>query len=449
ENINERGVPLFNDPLSYGGRVHLFPPVFYYLVSFFDFVGLNLAAKIISNLFFSLIVFAVYLISFQITNHRLISVMTSFFSSFIPLLFGSINEISIYSSVLLLTFFAVYFIININNNTHLNLAMFFLVLLVFTHSSAFLLIVGLLLFLLLLKLESFDANKREQELILFVTFLALWFNFIVYKNALLIHGPLVIWQNIPLQVLTNYFFNLNIIQSIYYIGLIPVILGIYAMYYALFESKKRTLLLLISLFLSILTLLLLKLISFRIGLIFLGLILVILSSHSLKLIYSYIKKTKMPAMADWFLLVIFILFCLTAVMPSFNLAFSSLENTPSVAEINALVWLNKNTANDSVILARPEEGYLINYFAKRKNVLDQDYLLVKDAQQRYDDVQSIFSLRLKTEVIRKLNYYDVNYIYFSEKFSREKNLYYVDDDCFDLVYNESVKIYYVRCKLNE
>jgi len=125
ENINERGVPLFNDPLSYGGRVHLFPPVFYYLVSFFDFVGLNLAAKIISNLFFSLIVFAVYLISFQITNHRLISVMTSFFSSFIPLLFGSINEISIYSSVLLLTFFAVYFIININNNTHLNLAMFF------------------------------------------------------------------------------------------------------------------------------------------------------------------------------------------------------------------------------------------------------------------------------------------------------------------------------------
>ncbi|MBC8501422.1 MAG: hypothetical protein H8D38_06695 [DPANN group archaeon] len=447
ENINERALPLFEDPLSYGGRTHLFPPVFYYLVSLFSFFGIDIAAKIIPNLLSSLIVIVVYLISFHITKHRLISLLTAFFSGFIPILFVTINDISIYSLVLLLILSVIYFIMKIGDSSYMKPTLFFLVILVFSHSSSFLLIVGLLLFLLLLKIESLEIDKKEIELILFASFLVLWFNFIVYKKAFLIHGPFVIWQNIPLQILTNYFFDLNIIQSIYYVGIVPVVLGIYAIYHVLFKVKRRSVFLLVSMFLSILVLLWLKLIRFKTGLIFLSLMLVLLSGYSIKLFYSYLMKTKIHNSANWFLFGVFVVFFLTAVIPSFNLAFSSLNKVPSHSEIKAMNWLEQNTDKDSVVLSRLEEGYLINYFANRKSVIDQDFLLVNDAQQRYEDVQSVFSLRLKTEAVRRLNKYDVDYLYFSGKFGDETKLYYTDKDCFELVYNESVEIYRVHCTI--
>ncbi|NQU98311.1 hypothetical protein HQ533_02500 [Candidatus Woesearchaeota archaeon] len=447
ENINQEGFPLFDDPLSYGGRTHLFPPLFYYLVAFFSFLGTGLAAKIIPNLLSSLVVVAVYLISYHITKLRSVSLISSFFSGFIPIFFVTINDLSVYSLVVLVMLFALYFIMRIEENLYLKLSLLFIVILVFSHASAFLLIAGLLLFLLLLRVESLEVGKKETELILFTSFLVLWFNFIIYKKAFLIHGPLVIWRNIPLQILTNYFFDLNIIQSIYYVGIVPIVFGIYAIYHVLFITKRRSVFMVLSMFLSILLLLWLKLVEFKIGLIFLSLMLVLLSSHSIKLLYSYFRKTKAPHSAKWFLVGVCLVFVLTAVIPSFNLALSSLKAVPSDSELKAMEWLKDNTGTNDVVLARLEEGYMINYFANRKTVIDQDFLLVEDSQQRYEDVQSVFSLRLKTEAVRRLNKYGVDYLYFSGKFGTEEKIYYTDPDCFDLAFNESIKIYRVHCSI--
>ena len=167
----------------------------------------------------------------------------------------------------------------------------------------------------------------------------------------------------------------------------------------------------------------------------------------MKLIYSYFKKTKFSRSGKWVLLGIFILFCLSSVIPSVNLALNSVESVPSDYELEALDWLLNNTDNSSIILARVEEGYMINHFAKRKTVIDEDFLLITDAQQRYEDVQSVFSLHLKTEALRRLMKYDVDYIYFSGKFGDEEKLHYVDEDCFDMVFNKSVKIYKVGCTI--
>ena len=155
----------------------------------------------------------------------------------------------------------------------------------------------------------------------------------------------------------------------------------------------------------------------------------------------------MPNSANWFIFALFSVFILTAVIPSFNLGASSVSNTPSDADLKAMDWIKQNTDENAVILARLEEGYALNYFSDRKTVIDQDFLLVEDAQQRYDDVQSVFSLRLKSEAVRRLNKYDVNYIYFSGKFGEEEKLYYVDKDCFDEVYDDKIKIYRVHCSI--
>jgi len=445
ESINDNLLPQFNDKLSFGGRTHLFTPLFYYLMALLDFIPAY--EKVIPALLFALSVIPVYLISFQFTKKRDISLMAAFFSSFIPVAFSLVNDVSVYSLLLLITLFTIYFVSRINEEKYLYLSIGSLVLLVLAHSSSFLVLLGFLIYLLLIKLESLEQNSKEQELILFGTFLALWYNFIVYKDAFLVNGPLLIWQNIPLQILTNFYFDFNIIQSIYFIGIIPVFFGIYGLYNTTFFSKKRPVLMIVAFFLSSLLLLWVKLIPFRIGLLFMSFMLVLLSAYSLHLFYSYIKKTKFDYIVNWVLVGILLLFFLTAIFPSITIASKAIKLTPSKAEVDAMLWLKNNTANDSVVMARPEEGNLITYFAKRKNVIDNDYLMVKDAQQRYDDVSDVYNLRLKTEVVRILNKYNVNYLYFSKKFGTQDKLYYLDEPCFNLVYDKVVQIYQVGCKL--
>lgn len=447
ESISETGIPIFIDDLSYGGRTHLFPPLFYYLVSVFDFIGLELAAKVVTNLLFSLVVVGVFLISKLITKNRLIALITAFFSGFIPVIFSTAFEVSTYSLALPLSLFVLYFFMHIQSKYHLNMLLIFTLILVLSHSSIFFLLLGFLAYLLILRIENIESDNKENEYILFTLLLALWLYFIIYKKAFFIHESLVIWQNIPLQILTNYFYTFSIIESLYYIGVIPILFGVYAFYNVFFKAKKKSVLLIIASASVMVICLWMKLVPFQFGLMYLGIFILILAGYALKIMYYYLKKTKVPSFANWFLAGVFILFLVTSLMPSLSLASKALEKIPSDAEINAMLWLKNNTAEDATIMARVEEGFLITYFAQRKNVLDNDFLMVKDAQQRYDDSVSIYSFRLKTEVVKRLNRYDVDYIYFSGKFGDQKKFYYLDEDCFEQVYNETVMIYKVRCKI--
>jgi len=62
EHITTTGLPLYNDPLSYGGKTQLFAPLQYYVLAFFSLIlPLTLVAKIIPNIFASLLVVLIYL----------------------------------------------------------------------------------------------------------------------------------------------------------------------------------------------------------------------------------------------------------------------------------------------------------------------------------------------------------------------------------------------------
>ena len=39
--------------------------------------------------------------------------------------------------------------------------------------------------------------------------------------------------------------------------------------------------------------------------------------------------------------------------------------------------MNNNTEENAVIIALPEEGSALSYFSNRKNVMDDDYLMIK------------------------------------------------------------------------
>ena len=127
-----------------------------------------------------------------------------------------------------LIFTALFALMTINkykNSTYLFLVS--LILLLFTHPIVLLLIFGLLLYLILIKAINLKQSKIELEVIFFSTFIVFWFLLLLFKNAFLEHGFNTIWQNTPSKILTDYFFDIGILESIYAIGIVPFIFGIY------------------------------------------------------------------------------------------------------------------------------------------------------------------------------------------------------------------------------
>jgi asparagine N-glycosylation enzyme membrane subunit Stt3 len=453
EHITEKGYPLYDDDLSYSGRTFLFTPLFHYLLAFFNlFFPLMLVGKIIPNIFASLLVVITYFLARYATGNKKVALITAFFSGFIPVFFTStINNVSVYTLAVPLIFTVIFFFLKTVKRTEsAGWFLVFFILLVLTHSAAIILIISFMIYLILTKIESFKTNKREVEMTLFATFLTAWFFLIVYKKALLKHGTLVIWQNIPSSLLSSSFSQLTFFETIFFIGIIPLLLGVISVYTAFFVKKKKSSFVTISFAIVIFLLLWLRLIGLIPGLILLGVVLVLLSATSLNFIEKALSNTKISFLKNAVLILILLLF-IGITIPSIGSAINRSADVPSAGELNALEWLKENTNESSIVAASIDEGFLISGVAERKNIMDKNFLLIPSINQRYNDLNTIFTTRFETEAVRKLNEYDVDYVFFSERakgFYDAEKLFYVDDeDCFDLVYDKSVKIYEVSCTI--
>lgn len=456
EHIRNTGWPLFKDDLSYSGRNFLFQPFFQYILAFFNlFMPLNLVCKMLPNIFASCLIFIVYLIAKEITNSKSAALFLSFISGFIPIFFAeTVNSVSVYSLVIPLIFFLIYLLIMINK--HEKYISYFIVAIIITalmHPSSFLLIIALLLYVLFIWLEHLKQRRAELELIIFSTILVIWLNFIIYKNAFLIHGQFVIWQNIPKLLLGQYFSQLSILSTLYYIGIIPLVLGIYIIYKYIFKKKNRKIYLLMGFAISTLFLLWLKLIQLKIGLVFFGVILVLLFSKFYSDSLLFIKKTKLSGYKKLFIALLFLVFIFNSIIPTISYTAQAIREAPSKNEIDAFLWLKNNSDEKDVVLASLDEGYLINAVAERKNVIDKNFLLIKDAEQRLEDARIIYTTHYETDAIPLLNKYNVKYIVLSKKSMEDYNIvdlnYRTDEKCFELIYDKGVKIYKSLCRMEE
>ena len=130
----------------------------------------------------------------------------------------------------------------------------------------------------------------------------------------------------------------------------------------------------------------------------------------------------------------------------------SIDNSFNSESIEPYIWLEKNSKKNNIILGAVEEGNLINYFGKRKNIIDTNYLLINDIDLIYNDTKTIFKASEinKFSAIRNINKYDIDYIIFSDFAKKDydiSEISYINQDCFELVFNKSTKIYKSECEL--
>lgn len=444
DHISETGKTISQDTLSYGGRQNIVPPLFYYLLLFFNFSPL--ALKIVNTILISTLVFVIYFSSLYITKNKKASLLAAFIGAFIPIIYSlTLNKISIHSITLPLFFFMIYCMMKVDENKKY-IDYFFIssFLLPLISPIAFMIPIVFAFFFVLTNVEYVEISRRKKELILFSFLLIFLIEFIIYKEAFLQHGAGIIWQNIPPQILDNIFENINIFTTILRIGILPTILGFIAVFYVSFRSKRNSFLLLSSVLLSIFLLLLLKLITLTLGLALLGTTLTIFSSFSLYKLFLYLDKTKFHNYSKHVLFLIIGLIILLSFYPSFTTAERVIDNSFTDEEIEQIEWLGRNAKEDQVILAPLEYGNVINAVAKRKNVIDENFLLAPSAEQRLNDVDQIYITPFETKALEVTDKYNVKFVYFPErakqKYQIEEIVYVENGDCFQKAKQEIIRV---------
>jgi hypothetical protein len=453
EHIHETGLPMFADSLSYSGRTLFFPPLFHYLLAGVSLImPLEIAAKLLPNILFAILAVVVFIISKELTKNKTAALMAAFFTGLVPIAYRTINTASVTSLSIIFVFLLSYTFMRLDEKGFPTLCIIIAVLMLFTEASIFILLLSLVLFFLMLRLQSDKPAMREIELTVFIFFLGVWFNILLYKKAFFIHGLSVIWGNMPVPLLSSYFQDLDFVGILYAVGVIPLLFGVYAIYHVFFKTKSRSANLYISFAIVSFLMLWFKIIPLTTGLLFLSINIIILSSLAIKTLLVSFSRTKIAYMERIIIISIIVLFLLTA-LPSF-FDFKPAPS-PKQQDLDALYWLKNNTSPEAVVLADVREGFLLNYLAERKDVADSNFLLISNINNKYNDVESIYRLRLKSEAVRLINYYNINYILLSrstmEKYNQTE-LFYADPDCFEKSYDESLRggaiIYkFMRCKI--
>ena len=454
DSIKETGLPLFYDDLSFGGREKFFSPLYHYILAIFGFVLSDfLLVKIIPNFFISLVTIIVFFTSMHFSKNENASLIAALFSGFIPILFNNtLNNANIYSFIIPLFFLVTYlFLKAIQNNKYVNWLAFTLIILTVAHPMSIVLALSFLIYLLLVKSIGFRESSKEPELVLFFLMFILWATILVYKVALTTHGFNIIWQNLPLSLVDQTFGKVTIAGSLYAIGILPLVFGLSGLYKNLFSKKSKAATLMMSIAITFFFLMIFELVPVVIGLMFLGVVLSILSSYALTNFISAIKKFKISVLRK--LLPVFLIILLFATfIPNFFLIKTHKSDVPPKEDVEAFKWLINNSDKNSSVLVLAEEGSVMSYYSGRKNIIDEDYLLIKNINRRYEDINNVYDDAFLTSALRTLTYYSVDYVILTKnnQIKNERNIFRAKDNiCLPLVKefegNRSPKIFKVNC----
>src|SRR3989339_250442 len=316
--ILENFLPLIYDPQSYGGNIVLHTHIFHYFLSFFDLLFSDIVVyKILPAILASSIVIIIYYFIKDITKNDFAALFGALLAAFIPSYIAmTLNQVSVLSIFIPLLLLGLYFFLEIKDKQKWFL--YFSIILILLDPLNLLMLFTLFTFALLTYAESLGLKKEEKEGIGFFIVFFILVNLILYKSLYLKQGITAIWQNLPLELYGQIFQNFNIFDTINSIGFIPLILGIMGL--LLYREKNRTITLLRAILIADFTLLLLRLIPFQEGILFMAVILCITAGISMNTFIHYFRLTKFARLEKIVLSTFIILTVISLVIPSVSVA---------------------------------------------------------------------------------------------------------------------------------
>ncbi len=423
-----------DDELSYGGKPFVGSRLFETILAILAII-FPILLKIMPNVFAALTAIPAYLIAYKLTQKEWIAVFTALMASLVPAYFSStFNHLTPLAITVPLFYFLIYAWLENRHKTFLAM----LVLFAFLHSISITLILSIGAYIILSKIERIKLKTEKYELGLFAIFFTLWAQFIIFKKPILTYGLNVIWQNMPKEVLAGFYSNINFLDAFWQMGLVPVTGGMYALYKTAFKNKQKETRMMLAITIVFTLLLWLKLVDVKTGFIFLGITLAILFSQRIFFFEEYITQTRMAKYLPVIIGLMLLSALSTVVYPVYKETENQLKSTITQEEANALNWLGNNTAKDAVIIAPPEYGNYITAFAKRKNIIDSQYLMSPRTNERYEDVARLYRTQFETEAVELFDKYSAMYIVIPPG---ETDLKYAGGKCFNRIQSTNIIVY--------
>jgi asparagine N-glycosylation enzyme membrane subunit Stt3 len=480
QHVAEHGLPSYISEYHYLEKPLAVPPGYYLIMGFLYSIFNSITfLKIIDALLLVGIIFMVYILGVMMASSVKAGFFAALLSSVMPLIFISPQNIlrPLYMSVFfILVFFYIFLKSNslFEGNESFSDARFMKIITLLIVLTFFIALLGssvLFLVLVLIFYISFKIiNKSHikiylREISIFVTLVVVGLYFLIYRSALATHGVLTFWNNVPLQYYREYLSLFSITNSLGLINIVIVLGGFYAIYYYFTQesySKEKQYVLFCSS--GVFASLVLALIStgnpefiFFMAGIMLALCLSVyikgFISHA-NINYKFnINQDMYWVSAIIIVVVIGSLFNISLIAPSSVSHIKLLSLNDDL--IDVLEWSRLNTPEDSLIFATPEHGYIIEYFAQRRYILDSDFLFVpyptRDIQNLNRLYKGIFLSDAPFVVQQYLSdnasaayvLYDA-YIQSSYEISYAR---FIDSECFTEIYaRETASLYRYGCE---
>lgn len=450
EHIQQTGLPLLEDPLSFGKSVTLFPFFFDYLLAGLGFIfGIPLAAKILMNALAASLTLIVFAFAREATKDSRVAVTAALAAGFVPVLWEGVASVSPQLLGIVLGFAMLYCFLHIDDRKMRGWAIALLIIGTLVRPSFALFILGLAFYLVLASLADVKRPKGEHEVVFFASLFVLWSTFLFYKRLFIAHGLSVLWQNIPPVLLADYFSKITVLDAVAAVGVVPFVAGMYTMYRHLFVEQQRSVYLVMSLVLATGLLVWLRVIKPVLGLDVLGIALVLLFAFALRDALRAIERTKFLKWSPAILAVAVFLILTISLVPSLSEAKT---RTLSPEERSALDWLRENTPENSIVLATLDEGHAIAAKAERGTIADTDFLLKSDAAIRVQDIHRAFTSPFDSDIVQVMRKYGARYVLWTQRTreltGQETPLFARNTECFPQAFSSGdVSVYRLRCEV--
>jgi len=99
-----------------------------------------------------------------------------------------------------------------------------------------------------------------------------------------------------------------------------------------------------------------------------------------------------------------------------SFSFSLADSGPSISTVKSLRWLRENTGQEIKVLSAPENGYYIEYIARRGSVIDNLDIIYENEEVEQDYRKMVNSINLE-DTKTLFDSYDVSYILVNERFN--------------------------------
>ncbi len=437
EHIIATGVPMFED-LLVSREGMLFSLFDYLLAAAGFFASLELAAKILPNIFAAVLVLIFFWLSLRAFRNPKAALFATVVLSTLPDFFAStFNSGS--SLPLVFVFIAILHLLLLEISAKSAwVYVIVLALLALTHPSVVIFVLGVGIALLLKLSENARLSRQEIELALLSIFFTLTSMLFVYRSQLARFGFSLLYSSAPKELASALFVPLSILGAVASIGIVTILFILLIMYNTLFRERKGQMQYIIGMLAAASLLLWTGLVPADTGMLFFAFPAVLLFGAGYANFMAYMRNTRVADKA-WIIHTCILVFALlTNLLQTAVMVQEQLAGAPDAAEGDAAAWISQYTPLNATVLTVPVRGEFVAYKTNRKVVLDSLYYFIPNAPLIYADVERVFTTSLEIEAASLMEKHGAEYIY-APWFVRQPK--YVPGRCFSVAYTNRASVY--------